>query len=124
MKGVSKVIEVLISVALLLIAYFTLFYSFGSGENVEEIWKIRGMQALKTLDDSGVLADLALNGRGEEIEEALAPLLPIGLNYKVLICEDVCPNLNIDSEKVVSVSYFVAGNFTHLEPREILLYMW
>lgn len=123
MKGISRVLEVLISITLLLIVYFTLFYPWENVEK-EEILKIKGVQALKCLDDSGLLANFALLNEKEKIEEALAPLLPTGLNYKVLICDSDCPNLEVHSEKVVSIFYFIPGNSTYLEPKEILLYMW
>jgi len=123
MKGFSKILEVLISIIFLIIAYFTFFYPWRVSEK-GEILKLKGMQALKSLDDSGVLDNLAFAYEEEKIEELLAPFLPSNLNYKVLVCDGDCSYPEINSEKVVSVFYLIAGNYTHLEPREILLYIW
>jgi hypothetical protein len=125
MKGVSKVLEVSIAILVVVSAYL---YLFGSGEKVPDseltTWKMRGFEALKALDESNKLATNALANETEKIEADLEEILPIGLNYKVIICPQTCPKININSEKVTSVSYFVAGNVTNVEPREILLYMW
>jgi len=108
MKGILKSFEVLVAILFVLVAYFSLFRTEEKIPDVEiVIWKIRGFEALKVLDDSNKLANYALANESEKIEDALTELLPIGLDYKVLICEQTCPTINFKSEKVVSVSYFV-----------------
>ncbi|MEM5854321.1 MAG: hypothetical protein QW228_08200 [Candidatus Aenigmatarchaeota archaeon] len=125
MKGLLKSFEALIAIFLVIGAYFALF---GSGEKIPELevilWKTRGFEALRTLDMENKLSTLALSNDTQSIEKELETLLPIGLEYKVLICEESCPSFSVNSEKVVSVSYFISGNVTHLEPREVLLYLW
>jgi hypothetical protein len=125
MKGISKILEVLIAVLVIASAYL---YLFGSGEKVPDLeittWKIRGFEALRVLDESNKLATNALANETEKIEADLEEILQIGINYKVLICTKECPGVNVSSEKITSVSYFIAGNATNIEPREILLYMW
>ncbi|MEM5773137.1 MAG: hypothetical protein QXL86_02830 [Candidatus Aenigmatarchaeota archaeon] len=125
MKGILKSFEALIAILLVLGVYLALF---GAGEKIPELeivlWKIRGFEALKALDEQNKLASFALANNEEAIESELASLLPIGLDYKVLICEEDCPSFSINSEKVASVSYFIAGNLTNVEPREVLLYIW
>jgi len=124
MKGILKSFEALIAILFILTAYFTLF----TGEKVPDletvIWKIRGFEALRALDDLNKLANYALANETEKIEGELVENLLLGLNYKVLVCNQTCPSLGISSEKIASVSYFIAGNATHVEPREVLLYIW
>jgi hypothetical protein len=124
MKGILKSFEVLITILFVLTAYFILF----KGEKVPDLetatWKVRGFESLRVLDDSNKLASYALANETEKIEDELAENLGIGLDYKVLICNQTCPSLEIKSEKVTSVSYFIAGNASNVEPREVLLYMW
>jgi hypothetical protein len=124
MRGMLKSFEALIAILFVLTAYFALF----TGEKVPDLeiatWKIRGFEALRALDDLNKLASYALANETEKIEDELAENLAIGLNYKVLVCNQTCPSLGISSEKIVSVSYFIAGNATHVEPREVLLYIW
>jgi|YelNatPaOPRAMG01_1025707.scaffolds.fasta_scaffold14450_6 hypothetical protein len=125
MKGISKILEVLIAILFIASVYL---YLFGPGEKVPDLeittWKIRGFEALRVLDESNKLATNALANETGKIEADLEKILPIGINYKVLICTQECPGVNISSEKITSVSYFIAGNATNLEPKEILLYMW
>ncbi|MEM5766046.1 MAG: hypothetical protein QW423_00130 [Candidatus Aenigmatarchaeota archaeon] len=124
MKGILKSFEALVAILFVLAAYFALFV----GEKVPEmetvIWKLRGIEALKALDDSNQLANYVLANQSEKIESCLIKNLPIGLDYKIVICNQTCPRPNIESEKVVSVGYFVSGNVTHVEPREVWLYLW
>ncbi|MEM5879508.1 MAG: hypothetical protein QXU74_03390 [Candidatus Aenigmatarchaeota archaeon] len=125
MKGILKSFEVLIAILFVLAAYFTLF---GTGEKIPDletvIWKIRGFEALKSLDDSNKLASYALANETEKIKNSLTELLPLGLEYEILVCDQTCPSVSINSEKIASVSYFIAGNVSHVEPREVLLYIW
>jgi hypothetical protein len=104
--------------------YFLLFTREKIPDLELVLWKNRGFEALKALDDSNKLSSYVLSNNTEKIQDELSGLLPIGVNYKVLICDQTCPSLKLSSEKVASVSYFVAGNATHVEPREVLLYMW
>jgi hypothetical protein len=125
MMGILKSLEAIIAILLVLTSYFAIF---GSGENIPDfetsIWKMRGFEAIKALDESNRLANSALANESEKIEDELEEILPIGFNYEVLVCNQNCPSINISSEKIVSVSYFIPGNATDLEPREVLLYMW
>jgi hypothetical protein len=124
MKGVLKSFEALVATLLVLTVYFLLFTREKIPDLELVLWKNRGFEALKALDDSNKLSSYVLSNNTEKIQDELSGLLPIGVNYKVLICDQSCPSLKVSSEKVASVSYFVAGNATHVEPREVLLYMW
>jgi hypothetical protein len=125
MKGVYKSLEALIAILFVLTVYF---YLFNSSEKIPEpetvLWKMRGFEGLKVLDESNKLANYALANETEKIEDDLREILPVGINYKVSICSQNCPSISVRAEKVVSVSYFIAGNVTDVEPKEILLYMW
>jgi len=87
-------------------------------------WKLKGFSSLKALDDNNELRLYALTNNTQRIKEKLQSLLPSNVNFDVIICSGACVNPNITAEKLVSVSYLIAGNTTNFAPREIVLYMW
>jgi len=125
MKGILKTFESVVAI-LMVITVFLIF--FGSGEKIPDVetvtWKAKGFDALKTLDDWNKLASWALSNDTSSIETGLASLLPLGIDYDVVICTQTCPTVSISSDKIASVNYFVAGNETNIDPREVVLYLW
>lgn len=125
MKGILQSLEAVLSI-LMVLTFFAIFFmskeSFPEFETLN--WKIKGFNSLKALDDSNRLRQYALTNDSLRINESLQSLLPSNINFDVRICSTTCINPNISAEKVVSVSYFIAGNESKLEPREIVLYMW
>ncbi|MEM5829790.1 MAG: hypothetical protein QW040_01400 [Candidatus Aenigmatarchaeota archaeon] len=124
MKGILKSFEALVAILLVLTAYFALFTEEKVPDVETVIWRLKGIEALKALDDSNELVNYVLANESEKIESKLGRILPIGLDYKVVVCDQTCIEPNISSEKIVSVGYFIGGNATHVEPREIWLYLW
>ena len=125
MKGILKSFESVVAVLMVATAFLLLF---GSGEKVPDVetvtWRIRGFEALKALDNVNKLATSALANDTSTIETELASRLPIGINYDVVVCAQTCPAFSASSEKITSIRYFVAGNTTDVDPREIILYLW
>ncbi len=125
MKGVLKSFEAIVAILAIVTTFFLLFGKVESFPELEiAIWKMRGHAALEALDRKEELATFALANDTEAIKARLSPLLPIGINYEVVICENSCPIFKASSEKITSVSYFVAGNGSILKAREIVLYLW
>lgn len=125
MKGISKNFESVIAILMMATAFLILW---GGGEKIPDleivVWRSKGFDALKALDENNKLATWALANDTSSIETELISLLPLSINYDVVVCTQTCPSVNISSEKISSVNYFVAGNATNIEPREVVLYMW
>ena len=125
MKGILQSLEAVISI-LMVLAFFVIF--FISKEPYPEFetvnWKVRGFNSLKALDESNRLREFALTNNSLRINESLQGLLPTYIDFDIRICDKTCVNPNISAERIVAVSYFIAGNESGLNPREIVLYMW
>jgi len=125
MKGVLKSFEAVIAILAVITVYLVLF---GSGEKIPDIevvtWRTRGFEALKAIDEKNKLATLALANDTSSIESELASLLPLGLDYDVVVCSQSCPSVGISSEKISSANYFVVGNTTNIDPKEVVVYIW
>jgi hypothetical protein len=124
MKGILKSFESIVAILMVLTVFLVLF----AGERIPDVeavtWRLRGFEALKALDKSNRLATPALADNTSSIETELASILPIGVNYDVVVCTQTCPTFSTSSEKITSVSYFIAGNAINVEPREVVLYLW
>lgn len=125
MKGVLKSLEAVLAILMIIAAYLIIW---GKGENIPDVdivaWRVKGFDALKALDEDNKLATWSLANDTSSIKSELADLLQLGVNYDVVVCTQTCPSVSISSQKTSSVSYFVAGNATNIEPREVVLYLW
>lgn len=125
MKGVIQTLEAVIA-AVLIMTVVVVYY--GPKENLPEFetiaWKLRGFDALKALDASNELRQYALANDTATIENKLLPILYTNINYRVLICESSCNKPNINSEKITSVTYLMAGDVNNIKNRQVVLYMW
>jgi len=125
MKGIIQSLEAVISI-LMVLTFFAVFFMarepFPEFETVN--WKMKGINSLKALDETNRLREYVLADNILSINRSLQDLLPSNMNFDVRICDASCVNPNISAEKVVTVSYLIAGNVSSFEPREIVLYMW
>lgn len=124
-KGMLKTLEAVIAILMILTVFFIYFGSKGvfpefSTLNTE--WK--GFYALKNLDESNKLRSDALANNTVSIQNNLQPLLPPEVSYQVFICQTNCGKPAVNSEKMISVTYFIAGDIDNYSPRQIILYMW
>ena len=58
------------------------------------------------------------------IKNELSSILPVNLNYDVVLCEQVCSKPTMSSDKIASVTYLLAGDFGNVTPKQVVLYMW
>lgn len=125
MKGILKSFEAVVAILMIITAYLVLY---GSGENISDtetvVWRTRGFEALKALDEKNKLATLAMANDTLSIKSELESVLPLGLDYEVVVCNQTCPSITLSSEKISSINYFIAGNTTDIEPKEVVLYIW
>ena len=120
-----QILEAVISI-LLIVTVFLIYYS--PKERLPEFetitWRIKGFSALKALDDNGELRSYAIANNATPIESKLASLLPVNLNYDVVLCEQTCSKPSISSDKITTVIYLLAGDFGNITAKQVILYMW
>lgn len=87
-------------------------------------WKARGFETLKSLDESNRLRDVVITNSTSLLKDRLSALLPSQLNYDVAICDRNCGKTDIQSDKLTSVIYLIAGDLNNYLPRQIILYLW
>lgn len=125
MKGLLQTFEAIIAV-FAIFSFFLIFYA--PKEPLPEFdtinWELKGINALKALDDNNELRSFAIGNDTTTIKTKLSPLLPPEVSYEIVICELNCTALNIDASKVASVNYLIAGNVGDLKFKQIILYMW
>lgn len=124
-KGLLKILESVI--AILMILTFVVIY-FGSKESFPEFESInrgiRGYYSLKVLDQTNKLRSDVIANNTLNIENNLKPLIPGEINFQVFVCQKDCGKPSVQSDKMISVVYLVAGDINNFQPRQILLYMW
>ena len=125
MKGLLRVFEAIIAI-LTIITAMAIFY--GASAQIPDFdtvnWRVMGLGALKNLDDSNQLRKFVLLNDTTSIKNKLSSLISGDLNFDVVLCRVSCNALNIVSEKVSTVSYFISGNVTTISPYQIVLYIW
>lgn len=125
MKGLLKSLESIISI---LMIFVTFVVYFGSKEALPEFetinWQLKGFYAIRILDQSNELRSYVLANNTQAIENKLIPLVPPEIGIKVVVCQFDCEKPDVQSEKLVSVSYLIAGDVNDFRPRQIMLYMW
>ena len=125
MKGILRSFEAVVAILIISSTFFILFSAREPLPEFDTInWRLVGFNSLKTLDDNNELTSAVLSNNTSEITSKLASMIPPNLNYQVIICADTCPSVSINSEKITSVHYFIVGNITSVQAREIVVYIW
>lgn len=125
MKGVVQTLEAVIAVILIMVVVVTYY---GPKEKLPEFetisWKLSGFDALKALDASNELRQYVLANDTATIESKLLSILYINVNYQILVCDSNCGKPNINSDKITSVTYLIAGDVNNIKNRQVVLYIW
>jgi len=125
MKGLMRSFEAIIAILTITSTFFILFSTKEPVPEFDTInWRLNGFNALQSLDERGELTEAVLSNDTSGIESKLSVLLPTNLNYDLVICSETCPGVSINSEKITSVHYFISGNITNVQGREVILYLW
>jgi uncharacterized membrane protein len=127
MKGQMYILEATISILLILFIVVYLFQNpFNSPEYERMNYKIKTYKAITVLDDTGKLRKDVVNNNVSSIRDNLYPFMPKNLNYNVTIFNDTS-NITMkpsSSSDMISVSYFLAGDFDNYLPRDVRVYLW
>jgi len=126
MKGSYYVLESIIAIVIMVTTVaFVLQKPPESLELSYVNYKQDAYNGLKISEEVGNLRKNALNGDASSIKSDLSSYMPI--SYDVAIFNQTS-NLtavpSLDSENIITVSYFIAGRMGNYTPREIRVYMW
>ncbi len=125
MKGIMQTLEGVIAVTMIL-TIIIVFY--GPKQQLPDFttitWKLRGFESLKALDTSNELRPDVMVNNTASIEAKLAAMVPADIDYTVVVCKSSCGKPDIDADKIVSVTYLIAGRMGNIESRQVILYMW
>ena len=120
-----KILEAVIAILMILT---TVVVYFGSKESFPEFEStnrgMRAFHALKVLDQNNKLRLDVIANNTRNIENNLRSLIPSEINLQVFVCQTSCGKPAIQSEKMASVIYLVAGDIDDFKARQIILYMW
>ena len=121
------ILEATISILLILFIVVYLFQNpLNSPEYERMNYKIKTYKAITVLDDIGKLRKDVVNNNVSSIRDNLYPFMPKNLNYNVTIFNDTT-NITMkpsSSSDMISVSYFIAGDFDNYSPRDVRVYLW
>jgi hypothetical protein len=87
-------------------------------------WRIKAFNALSKLDYTNMLRGYVAQNDTNSIENELMAVLPSEANFKVVICDARCGDPGIESEKITSVNYLLAGDVNYFSPRQVVVYLW
>jgi hypothetical protein len=126
MKSQIHIIEVVIACVLIAGVFALFIYKPPISPELSELnYKLDALNGLKILDESGNLRKYVLEKNVETIKELLAPY--IRTNYEVALFNETT-NLtaipSISAAKILSVSYFLAGDVGNFSASEVRVYLW
>ena len=121
-KGALYTLEAFVGISLIFLMFFLLFSSQQPLPELKAFMlKMKGIKALKALDENNELRKLALLNNSAGIEEKLRNLLPPGIKYEVKVCGEICDFEG--KEGSVIVHYLLAGDVNNISPRQVALRM-
>lgn len=125
MKGVTKTLEVVIAVLMVLISYVLLYSAPIIPPDFQSInLQLQAFNSLQTLDANNELRQAALQNDTSTISNKLAGILSGNVNYLVSICTSACAAPVFNSTSIFSVSYIISGDVGNFNPRQVIVYMW
>ncbi|MBI4895832.1 MAG: hypothetical protein HY831_05045 [Candidatus Aenigmarchaeota archaeon] len=123
MKGVVKMLEVVLAVSILLIGLGFIFVP-KYYKNVDPL-KQDGYNALDILYNDGTLRNLAASSDNTRLNSELDPF--ISYNFKAVFCKDICDTVSLQKDVIV-IDYYVSGyvsdNGLISNPKKVRLYLW
>ena len=126
MKGYLYTVEVLIAISLVMITFVLVFQSVPTKPNLEtSLVKQQGYDALKYLDNRGLLRFYVHEDSEADIESQLSQVLVSSIKFEAQVCDYWCNSTNIPaSDTVVAVDYYVSGYMDYYSGKKVRLWMW
>jgi hypothetical protein len=125
MKGITKVLESVIAILMVLVIYVTVFSTSIVPSDFESVnIQLKAFNALQSLDQNNELRVYALQNDATTISNKLVDFLPSNINYLVNICGSNCTAPVINSTRTFSISYMISGYYGNFNPKQVIVYMW
>lgn len=126
MKGYLYTLEMLIAVSLIFGSIIFVFSTPVDKPDIEiNMIKQSSFDALKYLDEKGILRKLATGGNSSEIDIILESSIPKSIFFKSVICQPICNIVEIpENQTVILTDYFISGYRTIYMPEKVRLYAW
>jgi len=126
MKGFIYTLEVLVAIGLITVAAVTMFRNAPNEvDTTTSTLKTQGYNALRYLDDTGLLR--AYVDRNDEtlIESYLSGILPSTSGFEAEICRLLCQDTGVpDNTDVASLDYFISGYRSIYLENRVKLWIW
>jgi hypothetical protein len=128
MKGSFYSLEAAIAVAMIIVTIVLFFQTPQTPVELSKAnYKVRIYDALEISDEVGNLRNMVLDNNATGIENEIGTYVQAYLNYNVTIYNKT-GNLTavptLDSENILTVSYFLAGTVGNYTPREVRVFIW
>jgi len=126
MKGYLYTLEVVVAAFIIFTAIVYTFRSTPIQKDVSVFMiKSRCYNALKYLDDSGILREYVRRSYEEELEESLSEILPQNLEEEVVICKTDCGYSSLPTDRsVIIVDYYISGYKSTYDFNKVRVYVW
>jgi hypothetical protein len=124
-KGYVYTLEVMLAIAIILIAVVMLFGTVQVPEssNVGLI-KRQGYEVLEFLDQKDELRQLVKNGDEINLKKKVRDLLTPGITIELDICTTSCSGQVPQNKNIVSVDYYVSGFRDSFFNKKVRMWMW
>lgn len=128
MKGSFYVLESAIAIILMVTALTFVLQRMPEALELSKVnYKLKVYDALKISESVGDLRKNTLENNAAAIKTELGSYIPVFLSYDVAIynkTSNITAFPSIDSDDVITVSYFLAGRIGNYTPREVRVFVW
>ena len=126
MKGYLYTLEVLIALSIIFGAVLFVYRSPPPKPESESLFiKQSGFDALKYLDEKGVLRMYAYQNNESALENDLSSCLVKSIGFEAAFCYDSCDSIGVpENQTVVAVDYYISGYRSASDAKKVRLYLW
>ncbi len=124
-KGYIYTLEVMIAIAIVLIAVVTLFTTAQVPESPPAgLIKKQGYEVLEFLEQKDELRQLVQVGDRNTLKNKVRGLLPPGITIELDICTTSCTGQVPQGKNIISIDYYVAGYKDSFFNKKVKMWMW
>jgi len=124
-KGISKTFESIVAILSMLTIFIIYFSAKQTLPDFEIINReMKAFNSIKALVEGNDFRQWVLSNDTQILNTKLLTLMPNDINYETFVCSVDCGRPNATSERMISVSYIIAGDVKDVRPRQVVVYMW
>ena len=125
MKAQIHLLESVIAIAMMTMIFLLIFSINQNFQATEDKNKYRILVALEKLDETGELRTYALEKNSSYIENYLKEYLPLEIKVAFFNLTSNLTSIPIlPEENVITLSYYLAGDYGRFKPLEVRVYAW